>query len=196
MSPDQDSAARELAVRFASGERDGLRLAYDALAPQVRRWARRFFRSPFEQEDAVQEVWLTAHRMQRRYDVNRGPLAPWLRSLCANRCRELLRARGRRPKEDVPLEDVENAAWLDAEGPDDAVFRSRVAQAVERFARSLPQEEAGVLRAALVDGQTHEEVALAMQTTVRRSKYLKQKLLERAAQDPELRALALDWVAP
>ncbi|MBX7098818.1 MAG: RNA polymerase sigma factor [Myxococcaceae bacterium] len=193
MSPDQDVAGSSLAVRFASGERAGLSLAYDALAPQVRRWVRRFFQRPFEQEEAVQEVWLTAHRMQRQFDAGRAPLGAWLRALTANKCRELLRAQGRRPRADVPLDDVENAAWLDAESPEDSAFRSRAAAVLTRFIEGLPEEEAAVLKGALVEGQTHEELARALATSVRRSKYLKLKLLEKAARDPELLALAREW---
>src|SRR5687768_890243 len=108
-------------ARFARGGRDAFVEAYTAHAGQVRRWVRRFFHSPFEQEEAVQEVWLTAHRMQGRYEPSKGPLLPWLRSLCANRCRELLRAASRRPPSDVPVEDVAEALWLDAPGPDEAL---------------------------------------------------------------------------
>ena len=40
----------------------------------------RFFKSPFEQEEAVQEVWLTAHRMQTAFEPRKGPVGPWLRA--------------------------------------------------------------------------------------------------------------------
>jgi SAM-dependent MidA family methyltransferase len=43
----------------------------------------------------VQEIWLQVHRMCEAYDPARGPLLPWLRAVAVNRCRELLRARGR-----------------------------------------------------------------------------------------------------
>lgn len=182
-------------VRFASGDREGLVAAYDLLAPSVRRWVRRFFRSAFEQEEAVQEVWLTAHRMQRHYDVNRAALGPWLRALTANRCRELLRAAGRRPDAGVPLEDVEDALWLDSEAPDDAVFRAQVAAAVEKFKAELAPDEAKALQALVLEGHSHQELAQALEITVRQSKYLKLRLLERAAKDPGLAALVRDWRA-
>ena len=179
-------------VRFASGDRDAFVEVYRAYAGQVRRWVARFFKSPFEQEEAVQEAWLTVHRMQGRYDINKGELSPWLRTVVANRCRELLRAKGRRPDASVPIEDLDQALWLEGPGPDDAVFRTKLREAVERFAAGLDPDEAKVLRHGLMEEQTHEELATVLGVNVRRSKYLKLKLLQRAASDEGLKALAVE----
>ncbi len=165
---------------------------YRAHAASVRRWVSRFFKSPFEQEEAVQEAWLMVHRMLGSYDVNKGPLPPWLRTVTANRCRELLRAKGRRPDATVPIDDDHDALWLDAPGPDDAVLRTKLREAVERFAATLDAEEAKVLRHGLIEESSLEELAKALGVNVRRSKYLKLKLLQRAAADPALKALAAE----
>lgn len=182
----------EVLLGFARGEAGAFKEVYRAHAPQVRRWVARFFRAPFEQEEAHQEVWLQVHRMARSFDVNHGPPAPWLRALCANRCRELLRARGRQPSPSVPLEDLGQAEWLDAPGPDDGAQRLRLQAAVAEFARGLDATEAQVLQRGLVDEVSHERLAAELGVSVRRSKYLKKKLLERAAADPLLAALAKD----
>ena len=52
--------------RFRRGEREAFVEVYRAWAPLLRRWVARFFKSPFEQEEAVQEVWLVAHRQSHR----------------------------------------------------------------------------------------------------------------------------------
>jgi RNA polymerase sigma-70 factor (ECF subfamily) len=179
-------------VRFAAGDRDAFVEVYRAFAAPLRRWVARFFKSPFEQEEAVQEAWLTVHRMQKSYDVNKGTLGPWLRTVAANRCRELLRAKGRRPDASVPLDDMDEALWLVAPGPDDAALASKLRQAVETFAAGLEPEDAKVLRHGLIEEQTHEELAAVLGVNVRRSKYLKLKLLQRAASDPLLQALAAE----
>ena len=179
-------------VRFAAGDRDAFLLVYRAYAAPLRRWVGRFFKSPFEQEEAVQEAWLTVHRMHKSYDVNKGELGPWLRTVAANRCREMLRAKGRRPEASVPLDDAGDALWLDAPGADEGVLRSKLRAAVERFAAGLEPEDAKVLRHGLIEEQTHDELAAVLGVNVRRSKYLKLKLLQRAAADPELKALAAE----
>jgi RNA polymerase sigma factor (sigma-70 family) len=175
-----------LDARFARGGRDAFVEVYTAHAEVVRRWVRRFFSSPFEQEEAVQEVWLTAHRMQAMYAPARGPLVPWLRALCANRCRELLRAASRRPPADVPLDDVSDALWLDAPGPDDSAHAAALRAELARFAASLPPDEARALQLCFVEQRSHLEVAKELGIDERRSKYLKQKVLLAAAKDEKL----------
>ena len=192
MDAREQSVPSTSVVRFAAGDRDAFGVVYRAYAARLRRWVARFFKSPFEQEEAVQEAWLTVHRMHKSYDVNKGELGPWLRTVAANRCRELLRAQGRRPDASVPLEDVDEALWLDAPGPDDAALLAKLREAVERFAAGLPAEDAKVLKHGLIEEQTHEELATVLGVNVRRSKYLKLKLLQRAAADPALRALAAE----
>jgi RNA polymerase sigma-70 factor (ECF subfamily) len=176
-------------ARFARGGRDAFVEVYAAHGPQVRRWVRRFFKSPFEQEEAVQEVWLTAHRMQTLYVPSRGPLLPWLRAVCANRCRELLRAASRRPPSDVPIDDVSDALWLEAAGPDQAVHGAKVRTEVARFAAGLPPDEARMLQLWFVEQRTHPEIAKELGIDERRSKYLKQKVLLAASRDEKLMAL-------
>ncbi len=176
-------------ARFARGGRDAFVEAYAAHAPSVRRWVKRFFKSPFEQEEAVQEVWLTAHRMQRMYEPSRGALVTWLRALCANRCRELLRAASRRPPSDVPVDDLSDALWLDAPGPDEAVHAAALKAEVARFAATLAPDEARALQLCFVEQRSHAEIAKELGCDERRSKYLKQKVLLAASRDERLVAL-------
>ncbi len=185
----ESALPQSVQVLFASGARDAFLEVYRFFAPGVRRWVARFFKSPFEQEEAVQEVWLTVHRMARAYDVNRE-LQPWLRVVAANRCRELLRAKGRRPDASVPLDDVGDARWLEEPVPVDAAWTAKVREQVARFRASLDGDEARALDGLLIEEQTHEELAASLKISVRRSKYLKKKLLERAVADPALRSLA------
>jgi len=164
---------------------------YDAYAGEIRPLAARFFSSPFEREEAVQEIWLQVHRMCHAYDPERGPLGAWLRAVAVNRCREILRARGRRPD---ARESVDDEALPSLSDPEAEARALRVREALEKFATGLDREEAGVLRLSLIEERSHEEVAQALGITARRCKYLRMKLLARAAKDPVLRA-ALGEVA-
>jgi RNA polymerase sigma-70 factor (ECF subfamily) len=182
-------------VRFARGERAAFLEVYAAQARAVRRWVARFFKSPFEQEEAAQEVWLMVHRMQTSYDVNRGPLAPWLRAVTSNRCRELLRAKGRRPDASVALDDAEDALWLDAPLPDEQLMQAKARAVVQDFRQALPKAEDVVLQRGVGDGLTHDELAAELGVTVRQSKYLKKKLLAKVSASAALRALAKEWLS-
>lgn len=171
--------------RFRRGDREAFVVVYDAHSPDIRPLAARFFPRPFEREEALQEIWLQVHRMCHAFDPERGPLSAWLRAVAVNRCREILRARGRRPD---ARETVEDADLTAASDPEADVRAARVREALARFSASLAGDEAGVLRMSLVEERPHEEVAGALGITVRRCKYLRMKLLARAATDPELRA--------
>ncbi len=188
--PLQDGETTELLVRFAGGERAAFVEVYRARGLQVRRWVGRFFRSPFEQEEAAQEIWLMVHRMQTSFDVNRGVLGPWLRVVAANRCRELVRAKGRRLESSIPIDDVDEARWLEAPTPADPTLTARVTQAMLAVRATLSADEALVFQQSLLEERPHDEVARNLGVNPRRSKYLKKKLLEHLAADSMLGRLA------
>ena len=159
---------------------------YDAHAGDLRPLVARFFARPFEREEAIQEIWLQVHRMCQAYDPARGPLLPWLRAVAVNRCKEILRARSRRVD---PRQSVEDEDLPAQDDPEADARAARVREAVARFSTGLDKEEAEVLRLSLVEERPHEEVASALGISVRRCKYLRMKLLARAATDPALRAV-------
>jgi RNA polymerase sigma-70 factor (ECF subfamily) len=178
--------------QFRKGERTAFLEVYRAHAADVRHWVSRFFVSPFEQEEAVQEIWLTAHRMCGAYDYNRGPLRPWLRILSLNRCKEMVRAKGRRPVFEPPPDpesDLDEQFEVESPGPELSAQLNRLRGAVARFTASLTAEEAKVLQLGLVQEMTHKELAHALNTTVRRCKYLKRRILAKAIKDRELTAM-------
>jgi RNA polymerase sigma-70 factor (ECF subfamily) len=181
-------------ARFRGGDGDAFLAVHDAYAPAIRALVGRFFASPFEREEAAQEIWLQAHRMASAYEPARGPLLPWLRALAGNRCKELLRARGRRPDPREELDESEAVAGGGdgsdgaAADPEAAARLGRLRAAVARFSSELTEEEATVLRLSLLEERTHDEVAALTGRSARRCKYLRAKLLERAAAHPELRA--------
>ena len=184
---------RETEERFRRGERDAFAAVYDTHAPTVRALVGRYFERPFECEEAVQEVWLHIHRVASSFDGSRGELVPWLRAVASNRCKELLRARGRRPDARFELDD--GAAQVeDGPSPEEGVRSARLREAVMRFEATLSPAEATVFRLSLVEERTLDETAGATGMSARRCKYLRKKLLVRAAADPALRA-ALGEVA-
>ena len=83
--------------------------------------------------------------MQSGFDPARGELRAWVRSVCANRCREILRASSRRPAANVPIEDVADALWLEQPLADEAVHHRTLKTEVERFAKTLGPEETAAL---------------------------------------------------
>jgi len=172
-------------ARLRRGDPDAFLAAYRSHAAFVRALVGRFFARPFEREEAIQEVWLLAHRMASSFDPDRGTYIAWLRVLATNRCREILRAKGRRPSSDTTVEDDDLVA---AAGPEEAARAGRIQNAVETFMASLSAEEAHVFKLSLLEELTHDETAAATGLSARRCKYLRMKLLLRASADPRLQA--------
>jgi len=183
---------RDAIDRFRDGDQAAFLEIYDACAPTLRALVRRYFPRPFEREEAIQEIWLQVHRMAAAYEPARGAFLPWLRVVAVNRCKELLRARGRRVDPRLELGDPEaEGAEPEAAAAADPESSARVARlraAVARFSAGLSAEEAAVLRLSLLEERSHEEVAAATGASVRRCKYLRAKLLARAAAHDDLRA--------
>ncbi len=168
-------------------------LVYDACAVDVRHLVARFFRAPFEREDAIQEVWLLVHRVAASFDADRGDLRPWLRTVAANRCKELLRARGRRPQPDAVLDDDD--LWA-PETPETEVRQQRLRLAVDKFLATLSAEDALIFRLSIVEERTHDDVAASTGLSARRCKYLRMKLLARTLLAPELRQALQELLDP
>jgi len=175
----------ELVARFRQGDDDAFMKVYERYAGELRPLVARFFRSPFEREEASQEIWLQVHRMAAAYQPARGELGPWLRALAANRCREMLRAQGRRPG---PGQALDDDLLVADDTPELRARRERLRAAVTAFAATLDEEQAAVFRLSLLEELGHDEVAARLGLSPRRCKYLKLKLLERAAESPLLRA--------
>jgi len=167
---------------FRTGRREGFERVFREHGSDVRRVVERFMTSAFEQDDALQDIWLNAWRQSASFIAERGPLVGWLRTLAANRCRDLLRARGREP---VELDDAADAPSPGA-GPEDAARSSELQRALDAFAATLPPDEAAALKAGILTGVPHQEIAAALGVSVRQSKYLKRKVLARALADPTL----------
>src|SRR5258708_39681709 len=92
-------------------------------------------------KEAEQPVFLRLHRSLHQLDANRH-FASWLYRITVNVCRDMLRARARRPV--VPLEEAGHCAM--AGGSEDAIRRDEQMRLIYAALASLPERE----RAAIV----------------------------------------------
>ncbi len=176
---------QELVVRFVAGERAAFAEVHQLMRKDIFLLVRRFFPRPFEQEEAFQEVWVQLHRARGRFDVARHrEFVPWVRQVARNRCRDLLRKRGR--VREIPVQEVEETFGT---SPDQlrAVARTRVRDALALFTGKLGQEEQRFFQLCFSEEGSHEEVSRGMGITMRRSKYLKKKLVGRMMKDRHLK---------
>jgi RNA polymerase sigma factor (sigma-70 family) len=176
-----------LAARFVAGDEEAFQEIFARWRRDVWRVVQHFFRGPFDQEEAFQEVWLDVYRKRSRFDVNRwGEMGGWLRAVARHRCLDLLDAAGVRP----PAAGGDDAALLAGPDPEPRVGVSEdIRAALQRFVAALDEEARRVFQLCFVEERQHEDVARILGISERRSKYLKKKLLLRLEGDPELRAL-------
>lgn len=171
---------------FRDGDPAAFLAVYDAYGGEVRGLVRRIFISPFDREEAVQEAWLLIHRVCGRFDPERGRLGAWLRTVALNRCKEILRARGRRPNARDAFDD--NDLPSPEAGPEDETTERRLNAAMAKFMQTLDSEQTRFFQLSLLEERGHDEVSRDMGISARRCKYLRLKLLQRAANDPGLAA--------
>jgi RNA polymerase sigma-70 factor (ECF subfamily) len=132
-----------------------LEALYDAHNRQAIGLAYRILGDLGDAEEVVQEVFLSAWRSGHTYDPARGSAHTWILAMVRNRSIDVLRARQRRPVQqmpagiepvdssDVPAQAVSN---VDAE-------KARVAM------NSLPPEQKQVIELAYFGGLSHSEIA-------------------------------------
>ena len=123
-------------------------------ADLVRRHLRRVFAiclsllgEPADAEDAVQEIFLKGYQMLGSLR-DREKFGPWIGQIARNRCRDILRARGRHPEQPMtPI--VENRA--DSTGEDFGDLEAALAR--------LPEEHRLPLLLYYFDGRDTQSVA-------------------------------------
>jgi RNA polymerase sigma factor (sigma-70 family) len=130
--------------------------------------ARRFCRSAEDAEDATQEIFVEVWKSADRYDASLGSEATFLMTIARRRLIDRAQAalqqlrperrQGRRPPTDL----LEDAAIIPAPPVAD---RAELHDEVDRAQAALQQlrpEQRQVLDLALVEGRTHQEIAMAI----------------------------------
>jgi len=155
--PDDDRIGRAL----ARGEPGALREAYDRHGGWVLAVARRGLGSPHDAEDVTQQVFADAWRGRAGFDPERGVLGAWLAGILRRRIADRLGARGREARPGA-VADVAGDARGEAVGPGPALADQVVETLLvaDELAR-LPADQARVLRLAVLNELTHQQVATA-----------------------------------
>lgn len=146
------------------------------LAPRLRAAAMRYFRSPFEQEEAVQEALLHAFRARDQLDPLRcDTAAGWVMTLADRKMIDLQRAASSRPRGS----DAELPEPVFEHTPEDAARAAQCARVVADLEAKLKPAWRPYFHAVFVDGRDFDEAREALGIGRLRAKYLKQVLLAR-----------------
>ena len=138
-----------LVARVRAGDEGAFEVAYERHAASILSFCRHMLSDAQEAEDAVQQVFLSAHRDLLR-DEREIRLKPWLYAIARNRCLSILRARRERADGDPEL----FTAGLADEVQHRADLRELVADL-----HDLPEDQRAALVLTEIGDLSHAEVA-------------------------------------
>lgn len=168
---------RELFERFQRGDGDAFAEIMRAHIGVVRRVASGFFREPFAQEEAMQEVWLHVFAKRASLDIERWAEFPgWLSTLARRRCLDLVR----QPHAPTPVEDVEALALATPNVAPDLVGERELLAAADAFKAKLDPAWRRFFELCFVEGEPYESIANKLEISKLRCKYMKKVLAARA----------------
>jgi RNA polymerase sigma-70 factor (ECF subfamily) len=149
----------QLLADYVAGQIDGFELLVRRHSQELFRFLVRFTGSSSMAEDIVQETFLQVHLSAVSFDRSRR-FKPWLFTIAANKARDLMRSRRRRPE--VPLdaqvgsEDDESQRFLDFLADSTIAPAGTLEQEEERaFVRNIMEKLPEHLREVLVLSYYH-----------------------------------------
>ena len=138
-----------LVARVRAGDEGAFEVAYERHAASILSFCRHMLSDAQEAEDAVQQVFLSAHRDLLR-DEREIRLKPWLYAIARNRCLSILRARRERADGDPEL--------LTAGLADEVQHRADLRELVADL-HDLPEDQRAALVLTEIGDLSHAEVA-------------------------------------
>lgn len=176
----------DVLARFRRGDPDAFSAVVKSFSPLIRAIVNRFWSGPFEQEEAMQEVWTHVYDQRERFDLDRvDRFRGWLAVVARNRCIHLLRKAGREAVE-ISDDELDQIQDLDADTARPAM-NAQLREAVEAFTSGLDKPWRTFFELHFVQGLDYAEISQRLSITKIRCKYMKKVLIGRARKNRALR---------
>ncbi|MBB6429411.1 RNA polymerase sigma factor [Algisphaera agarilytica] len=158
-APNPITAEPPLLPQVARGDREAINACLEKYRGLVWSLARRVLGNRPEAEDAVQEVFIELWQKADRFDPSKGKEATFIAVLTRRRLIDRLRRTQARPDgQPAELSEASTAASYD-QGPTAALELSDEVRCIHAAMAELKPPQPEVLRLAVCDGLTHQEVA-------------------------------------
>lgn len=145
----------DLLARFVRGDPEAFEALFRQFEREVFVWILRIVRDGHRAEDALVEAFWRAYRSRARFDPSRS-FGAWMRRIATNAALDQLRA-ARREAFRSRLEQSRPAAGASADSLRDSI---------QIAFRRLPARLQVVATLALIEGQTHAEIADALDVPI------------------------------
>jgi RNA polymerase sigma-70 factor (ECF subfamily) len=166
-------------LAFRDGEQTALAALYRRWAARLLRYLERIVKEPAVAEELLQDTFIRVLDARERY-APEARFSTWLFHIARNlACNELARSRSRHPHVSTDAgEDLrgETSARLvlvsSGPAPDDHADARREHARFERALATLPERQQTALWLAVVEGQSYEEIASVLGSSVQSVKNL------------------------
>jgi RNA polymerase sigma-70 factor (ECF subfamily) len=145
--------------RILQQDSTALETLYDRYGGPVYSLVLRIAQNPASAEEIVQDIFLQLWRSAGRFQIERGPLEPWLFTMARNRALDFLRLKRekQRRREDSDS-DIAPTAVVRPD-PEGAIDEARRAEKIRALLASLPAAQRRAIELAFFEGLTHSEIA-------------------------------------
>ena len=151
---------RELTLAFQRGEKGAYQAIHDRYADRVHRVCRRMLANPQDAQEAAQESFLKIYQALGRFN-GRYQLGAWIARIATNVCLDQLRARARRPIDDVQLEMLELAGdtRVEKDDPEFILLNKSEGRRLNRTLLALPPMHRAAIVLRDIEGLSYLEIA-------------------------------------
>jgi RNA polymerase sigma factor (sigma-70 family) len=179
----------ELLARYAArGNERAFAAIYERYHQPLYRYCRSILRNEIDAQDALQSTFVGALQALRR-EQRSAPLRPWLYRIAHNESISLLRRRSRDASDELDAQTLGVGASVEQEVAERARWRSLVEDL-----SSLPDRQRGALLLRELNGLSHEEIAIALGTSIAAAKQSIFEARQALAEIAEGRAMSCEEI--
>ncbi|HUB26629.1 MAG TPA: RNA polymerase sigma factor [Tepidisphaeraceae bacterium] len=166
-APPQSQSDEQLLENYRRGDQESFRALVDRYQRELFHFLVRFLGNRALAEDTFQETFLQVHESAADFDIHRR-LRPWLFTIAANKARDVLRARTRRPagalQAAITPGDEENGRFVDLinseiEMPGASMERAELAGRVRETIAEMPESLREILLLAYFSQFPYKQIS-------------------------------------
>jgi RNA polymerase sigma-70 factor (ECF subfamily) len=144
--------------RFAAGELEAFETLFRQFQSEVYGWIVRIVRDPAAAEDLTIETFWRIHRAHARFDPARS-FGAWARRIATNAALDYLKTK---PSREMPMDDDMGSEFAASHAGGNPAVQREIRERTRLAFQQLPAKLRVVATLALIEDQSHAEIAEAL----------------------------------